>query len=176
MNQLQFSPSSDESFERPLAITIICIVGFIGAALSVPMIFSDIALQIGNWFPPYSGFVAAISFICMLGLWNTRRWAAHAYTALVIVNQLVLLLMNQWNMFTLIAQVVVVFITLYYLDAKAKGLSDQLLRYLRRQAWAIIVAYMVGIHNFYKGEQKTPEDIVIKIEDIEEQEDSSPKD
>ena len=29
--------------ERPVAITIICILGFIGAALTIPLIFSDIA-------------------------------------------------------------------------------------------------------------------------------------
>ena len=49
-------------------------------------------------------------------------------------------------------------------------------RILKKFLWTIIVAYMVGIHNFYKQDDKTPEDIVIKIEDIETQEDSSPKD
>jgi hypothetical protein len=42
--------------------------------------------------------------------------------------------------------------------------------------WALIVAYMLGIHNFYKGEDKTPDDIVITIEHNEVQEDGTPKD
>lgn len=45
---------------------------------------------------------------------------------------------------------------------------------MRRKLWAMIVAYMLGIHNFYKGEDKTPDDIIITIEYKEAQEDDSP--
>lgn len=34
---------------------------------------------------------------------------------------------------------------------------------------------MLGIHNFYKGEDKTPDDIVITIEHNDVQEDGTPK-
>ena len=57
-----------------------------------------------------------------------------------------------------------------------KHLLYQLMKCVRRQLWAIIVAYMVGIHNFFKGEDKTPDDIVITIERNEVQEDGAPKD
>ena len=40
----------------------------------------------------------------------------------------------------------------------------QLLRYVMSKIWAIIVAYMIGIHNFYKEEDKEPDDIVLTIE------------
>jgi hypothetical protein len=57
-----------------------------------------------------------------------------------------------------------------------KSLFDQLIKSIRRQLWAIIVAYMLGMHNFYKGEDKTTDDIVITIELNEAQEDGTPKD
>ena len=57
-----------------------------------------------------------------------------------------------------------------------KHLLYQLIKFIRRQVWALIVAYMVGIHNFYKGEDKTSDDIVITIERNEVQEDGAPKD
>ena len=57
-----------------------------------------------------------------------------------------------------------------------KPLFDQLIRCLRRQIWAMIVAYMLGIHNFYKGEDKTTDNIIITIEQNEVQEDGTPKD
>jgi hypothetical protein len=72
--------------ERPLAITVICILGFIGAGLSIPKVFSDIAKQIGNWFPHYSGSITAISLFCMIGLWFTKKWAIYAYICLVPFN------------------------------------------------------------------------------------------
>ena len=57
-----------------------------------------------------------------------------------------------------------------------KSLFYQLISYVRRKLWALIVAYMLGMHNFYKGEDKTPDDIVITIELNEVQEDGTPKD
>jgi hypothetical protein len=53
---------------------------------------------------------------------------------------------------------------------------SQLTRSIRRLIWTIIVAYMLGVHNFYKGEDKNTDTIVITIEHNEAQEDSAPKD
>ncbi len=177
MNQIgTLNQTHDGKIERPIAITVICILGFIGAALSIPMVFSDIARQIGDWFPPYSGSIAAISLVCMIGLWFTKKWAIYTYICLVVLNQIVLISMGRWNILILIIQGIIVAVTLLYLDSNIKSISHQFVRYLRRQTWAIIVAYMVGIHNFYREEDKTPDDIGIFVEDIETQEDCAQKD
>lgn len=47
---------------------------------------------------------------------------------------------------------------------------------LKSAIWAIIVAFMIGIHNFYKGENKFPDDIVNSIEHFDNQENGAPKD
>lgn len=54
--------------------------------------------------------------------------------------------------------------------------TTQIMRYFRRLMWALIVAFMVGIHNFYKQEMDSPDSIVSSIQLDEEAEDSSPKD
>ena len=56
-----------------------------------------------------------------------------------------------------------------------KSLFHRSIGYIRRQLWAIIVAYMLAMHNFYKGEDKTADNIVITIEHNEVQEDGTPK-
>jgi hypothetical protein len=43
-------------------------------------------------------------------------------------------------------------------------------------AWALIVAFMLGVHNFYTGETKSKDDIVFQIEQDSEEEDAAPKD
>ena len=53
-----------------------------------------------------------------------------------------------------------------------KPLLIKIFATIKRFLWAIIVAYMLGIHNFYKGEEKSQENIVT-IELNEEQENSS---
>jgi len=101
MNDTQTTP-------RPVAITIICILGFIGAALTLPLIFSDMARGIGAWYPPYLGFSAVAGLICMVGMWKMKKWSVFAYTALVIVNQVVLFSMGVWNPFALLIPAIVI--------------------------------------------------------------------
>jgi hypothetical protein len=94
--------------KRPTAITVICILGFIGAALSLPLIFSNVARAIGSWYPPYLGATALAGLVCMFGLWNMKKWAVFAYTALVIINQIVLFSMGVWNPFALLIPAIVI--------------------------------------------------------------------
>jgi len=53
---------------------------------------------------------------------------------------------------------------------------SSLCNYFRKVTWALIVAFMVGVHNFYKQDMDSPESIVFHIEINSEEEDSSPKD
>jgi len=104
-----------EEKKRPTAITVICVLGFIGAAFTIPLIFSDIAGQIGSWYPPYLGLSAIIGFVCMVGLWQMKKWAAYTYTGFVGLNQIVLLTMGVWNIMALIIPAIVVGIALTHL-------------------------------------------------------------
>jgi len=51
-----------------------------------------------------------------------------------------------------------------------------ILRSIRNLAWALIIAFMLGVHNFYTGETKSKDDIVFHIEQDVIEEDSAPKD
>jgi hypothetical protein len=102
--------------ERPVAITIICVLGFIGAALSILVIFSEAARAIGAWYPPYLAFSAVVGFVCMIGLWKMMKWAVFAYTAFVILNQVVLFSMGAWNIFALVIPAIVIAIGFAYLS------------------------------------------------------------
>ena len=57
-----------------------------------------------------------------------------------------------------------------------QSLLYQLISAIRKTIWAVIVAYMLGLHNFYYGDDKTADNIVITIENNKEQDDSTPKD
>ena len=48
------------------------------------------------------------------------------------------------------------------------------LKPVKRLLWALIVAFMVGVHNFYKQEMDSPDSIVSSIQMDEEQDDSAP--
>jgi hypothetical protein len=94
---------------RPISITVICIIGFVGALVTVPLIFSSAAQQIGDWYPPYLGFSTIIGASCMVGLWMMKKWAAYAYTGFVAINQVALFSMGFWNVFALLIPAVIIF-------------------------------------------------------------------
>ena len=51
-----------------------------------------------------------------------------------------------------------------------------LFRPIKRIIWALIVAYMLALHNVYKEDETNVDDIMITVEHDEVQEDSTPKD
>ncbi|WP_341502059.1 hypothetical protein [Gallaecimonas sp. GXIMD4217] len=101
-----------ETAPRPVSITVICIFGFIGALFTLPLLFSSIPGQIGAWYPPYLAFSTLIGLACMLGLWLMKKWAAYAYTLMVVVNQVVMLAMGVWNILALLIPAVIIFFAL----------------------------------------------------------------
>jgi hypothetical protein len=101
---------------RPVAITVICVVGIIGALFTIPLVFSDIARQIGAWYPPYLAFSAVIGGICMVGFWKMHRWAVFIYTGFCAINQMVLLVTGHWNIFAILLPGIVIAIGFSYLS------------------------------------------------------------
>jgi hypothetical protein len=104
------------STSRPTAITVICILGFIGGLLTIPFIFTNIARNIGAWYPPYLAFSAVVGFVCMVGLWKMRRWAVFTYTGFVALNQIVMLAMGVWSVFALLIPGIVIAIAFTHLS------------------------------------------------------------
>ena len=101
-----------EKAKRPTSITVICVIGFIGILITVPLIFSPVAQQVGSWYPPYLGVSAVIGLACMVGLWMMKKWAAYTYTGFVALNQIVLLAMGVWNIMALLIPAIVIFFAL----------------------------------------------------------------
>ena len=102
--------------ERPIAITIICVLGFIGAALTIPVIFTAAAGNIGAWYPPYLALSAVVGLVCMIGLWKMMKWSVFVYTAFVVLNQIVLMAMGVWSIFALLIPAIVIAIGFTYLS------------------------------------------------------------
>lgn len=112
---IDLPPEEPQPKKRPVAITVICVLGFIGVAVAVPMAFSGMARFIGAWYPPYLLLSAGVGLACMIGLWKMKKWAAYAYTSLFFINQLVLLSMGVWTVMSAILPLIVVGIALSHL-------------------------------------------------------------
>ncbi|MEK6833731.1 MAG: hypothetical protein AABY32_06840 [Nanoarchaeota archaeon] len=98
--------------KRPAIITVICIIGFIGLLFVVSMIFvfSDAVKSIGAWYLPYLAFSAVVGLVCFIGLWMMKKWSIIAYTIFVVINQVVMISMNVWNILALIIPGIIIVI------------------------------------------------------------------
>lgn len=94
--------ATEAGHSRPTLITVLCVLGFIGGLITVPMIFTDTSRSMGAWYPPYLALCAVVGFVCMVGLWKMRRWAVFTYSGLVAVNQIVMFAMGIWTIFALV--------------------------------------------------------------------------
>lgn len=113
---LEVVTEPNKEAKRPTSITVICVLGFLGALVSVPLIFSTIAQQVGHWYPPYLGFACVVGLVCMIGLWMMKKWAAYTYTGFAAFNQIVLLVMGVWNIMALIIPAIIIFFILKHIS------------------------------------------------------------
>ncbi|HLO15168.1 MAG TPA: hypothetical protein VK206_10085 [Anaerolineales bacterium] len=96
--------------KRPTIITIVCAIGFFGALISIPLIFSDIAKNIGAWYPPLLALSSIVGLITMVGLWSMKKWSVILYTGMFLINQVIMLATGIWNIAALILPGIVVVI------------------------------------------------------------------
>lgn len=110
MTETRWSP------EKPLVINAICIVGIINSIQMINLILSPMSRQLGSIYPLYFALSVVLSLVFIAGLWFLKRWAALAYGALLICNQIVLLLMGYWSISTALIPTVIILLMLKNLD------------------------------------------------------------
>ena len=108
--------AADPAPKRPIPITIICVISFIGALVAVPMIFSDVASAIGAWYPPLLAVSCVIGLVCTIGLWMMRKWAVYTYTAFAALNQVIMIVMGIWNPLALVIPGIVIVVMFIYIS------------------------------------------------------------
>jgi hypothetical protein len=100
--------------KRPTAITVLCIVEFISAAVGVIIIFTGFASKIAKWYPPLMALSTINQVICMIGAWKMKRWAVYLYICFFVFMQMIMISMGVWQITSVIMPVIVVSIFLNF--------------------------------------------------------------
>ena len=99
---------------RPLIITVLCLIGFAGGLAAIPMALSQQAETIGRLYPLFLLLSAAGGLVWFAGLWILKRWSVVAYTILAGVSQASLIAIGSWSIAALIIPGIVIAIGFSY--------------------------------------------------------------
>jgi hypothetical protein len=101
---------------RPIAITIICVLGFIGVALGIPAVLALLATGaatgLPGWYLPYLALTLVVGLVSLIGLWKMKKWGALLYALMFVVNQVVLFAGGLWTPGTVVIPLIVTVIAL----------------------------------------------------------------
>ena len=89
---------------RPGIITAICILRWIGVAITFAFVgslsssrVSEISNEFGSWFFPYMTIEAIATIAICCGLWTMKRWAAYAFLFQTVLGVVIMLLLNRFE-------------------------------------------------------------------------------
>lgn len=98
----------DIKYVRPISITLISVWLFFSALTVVwlifrnygaPSIVSSVLLTVGG----------IVSLVCGVGFWLMKKWALYVFTIFAGIDQVALLLLGRWNVFSLLYFAVVIY-------------------------------------------------------------------
>ena len=98
--------------KRPVIITVICVLGFIGSIFSIPLIFSEAARSIGAWYPLSLAFSTLVGLVSMIGFWMMKKWGVITYMALFAINQVIFITASIWTISSVVLPGIVIIIGL----------------------------------------------------------------
>ena len=102
--------------ERPIIITIICIIGFLGALGSINIIFSESAITLGATYMTYLMVSIIVGLFCMVGFWKMKKWAVYTYAGMTAFGQGVLVSLDLWSLKAFIVPAIIILIVSAYID------------------------------------------------------------
>ncbi len=104
----------EEPKKRPGIITGICIIGFIGLALTLISIIilavSDSLYLMPDSYMPFFLVTLGIGIASMIGLWNMKRWAVYTYTLNFVIGLIFSLSTGTADFLSFIIPIIVIII------------------------------------------------------------------
>lgn len=95
--------------QRSVLITISCILAIFNTLMSIQEINQ-------NDFGFYNLVSNVMVSICIIGIWKMKVWAVFIYLSVFLVNQLTLILSEQWRFYQIIIPLIIIAIALKYLN------------------------------------------------------------
>jgi hypothetical protein len=98
------------STKRPAIITLLAAWFAISAILLVQLVFSGFAEPLAGWYRAYLSVAAVAYLVSAVGLWMMKKWGALFFAGFSAINQVSLILADQWTFTSLVTSGLLVLI------------------------------------------------------------------
>ena len=82
---------------RPMVLSILCGLGFVGCFLKMILIISPVVQSHGQLYAVYLCLSSVLLIGCLAGIWLMKRWAFWAFLAYAVMDQWVYWQMGYWD-------------------------------------------------------------------------------
>jgi hypothetical protein len=96
--------------KRPSSITLISVFGIYSGLLSFYFIFRDGIQELGLGNTVFFAIGGIVFLVCGIGFWLMKKWAVYLYAVFAVINQVALLVMGRWNIFSLLLSAVILYV------------------------------------------------------------------
>jgi uncharacterized membrane protein (DUF2068 family) len=101
--------------ERPLLISILCCLGFLGVISSPLTITKPWVRAVGRGYQVYLVAHYAVMLAAFIGMWKMKRWGVYLFILAATVGQIVLAMIGHWGVLAAVLYGVFIAAVLYYL-------------------------------------------------------------
>jgi len=89
--------SRSERPKRPVFVTVICILLWLGTLVALITLGSDSNSRIASWYPAYNASYVLLQAACAVGMWLMKRWGFIGFIVLLVANLAVHFALSQWS-------------------------------------------------------------------------------
>jgi len=96
--------------KRPSSISLISVFGIYGGFLLFYSIIKTGIQEVGVLNTTFFAFSGIGLLVCGIGFWFMKKWAVYTYAVFAAINQVALLVMGRWNIFSFLISAIVVYV------------------------------------------------------------------
>lgn len=83
--------------QRPLILTLLCVLGFLGCFLKMYYVFSSEIRSVSIWYPSFISLSTLLLMVALFGLMQMRRWGFILYIIFFVLHQVVQVAVKKWD-------------------------------------------------------------------------------
>lgn len=85
--------------KRPIIVSVITVLAMVGCFFALMASIMPAVKKLGDYYPAILGFIVAMRFIALVGVWHMKRWGVHFFVYAFLLRIVLYILMADIGIF-----------------------------------------------------------------------------